>query len=102
MPGSVEALIVELHCIVQSFGAAIMKIWSAGGQAAQDWSFGLADIGALARDHRATGIGSVLDFASIAGDRINRESAGVQSRHRGIVGNADVDRQRHRMIADVR
>ncbi len=60
MPGSVEALVVELHNIVKCGCNAIMKIGCSSGQSAQNRPFDLADVGALAGDHGPARIGNLV------------------------------------------
>src|SRR5262245_57324055 len=48
-----EALVVEVHRVHQRRRRAVVEIGRARRQAAQDRSFQLADVGALAGDHGA-------------------------------------------------
>src|SRR5215472_5050349 len=79
-----------------------MKVGGAGSQPTQNRTLGLADIGAFAGNQSPGGIRGLLSRPIAALDGVHRKVTDVQSRQRWKVGNADVNGERERMIADIR
>src|ERR1700689_4812223 len=117
-----EALVVEIENFVEVTSGAVVEVWRAGGEATQDRAFHAVHVAAGAADQRLAGIGRV-DFHRLSAGRNSkwiraavdfvdwnvrqaelREAVGdvCVLLLRRIVNEAEVERQRHRMIADVR
>ena len=94
----IKARVVERHRIVQSRCRAVVEIWSAGREAAQDRTFDLADIGPLAGDEGTAGIGR---FQRLARGFIDQGIKGQVGGPARSIGQADVERHGDRVVADI-
>ena len=107
----IEALVVELDDVAQVRGRAVVEVGGASGKPAQDRSLEAADIFALAADHGAARVGDLIDLAFQrmavgdvgAGEREHRQFGNVERRRLigAGIGNADIDGQLDRVVADV-
>src|SRR5215831_135449 len=58
-----EALVIEIHDVIESRCGSVMKIRRACSQSAQDWTFHFADIGTMAADECPARIGDPENLA---------------------------------------
>src|SRR4029077_19877755 len=100
-----EALVVELDDVAQRGGRAVVEIGRARRKTAQDGSFDFPDIGAFAGDHGTADIGDLeVPAGQWAGGALNpeyRQSRDIEARRaqRPGIGDADVERRLHRVVA---
>src|SRR6185369_9295264 len=97
-----EALVIEMHYVEKRPCSAIVKIRCAGGKPPQDGTFQFADIAALACHHGASNICDLQPRSISASDRVNGQAGSIEGRDCRIIGRANLNRQRQRMIAGIR
>ena len=91
-----EPRVVELDHVGERRRRAVVEVWGARGQRAQDRSLELADVAPLAGDHRPSGIGRLHDLAGTPVTQGVERQFGCAPRGGG---DADVERHRNGVIA---
>src|SRR5262249_6856010 len=102
-----ESLIIKVHRVQESGSRAVVEVGCPCSQPSQNGPFDLADVGAIARNQCTPRIG---DHESLARERTGgalergEPPTGDVAGWRLVwasIGNADIQRRLHRMIADI-
>src|SRR5215467_3224761 len=102
-----ETLIIKVHHVQESGCRAVVEVGCPCRQPSQNGPFDLADVGAIARNQCTPRIGDHKSLArertGAALEREDRQSGDVEGWRLvwASIGNADIQRRLHRMIADI-
>src|SRR5881409_379237 len=109
-----EADIVEVDRVEERRGRAVVEVWGATGEPAQDGTLEAADVLPFARDERPTRVRHVLDVAGrLVAQPVSRHVADrkaepvmhtvtARGNGEGRIGDPNVQRGWHRMVTGVR